>query len=270
MFTIILIDWENIESTVKKEYGSVLNYDEFISTIKKISSGDSSQIVSIQAYGDFDKGIPGIMSRLINLGVEPHHIVTKTAKSYLKGSTDIELSLNVLETMFTYPHIANYVFVSGDSDLRYIIKRLKIHGKNVKILGFAKSSSLFLKEMASDYQLLDDYKEIMRKVTKTDQEQQSLALISDKHVEIVIRHVNKVEQEKNLGFLSLNYLRRCLIEYYDESATEISDAITKCLECKILEVKKVPNPNDEKHPTQACSLNRNNIAVQHFLNKACS
>lgn len=93
MFTIAFIDWENIEKAVKKTYGAVLEYDKFVKVIREATTINNTRLAGIIAYGDFDKGTAGLMSRPINLGVEPRHIVTKTSKEYLKGSTDMNYLL---------------------------------------------------------------------------------------------------------------------------------------------------------------------------------
>jgi hypothetical protein len=117
MFICVFIDWENIEKTAKQEFGSVLNYAELVKVIRQTATKNNARLVGIQAYGDFDKGTAGLMSTLVNLGIEPRHVVTKTAQEYLKGSTDIEPSLDILETMYTYPHITDFMFVSGGGKL---------------------------------------------------------------------------------------------------------------------------------------------------------
>jgi len=45
----------------------------------------------------------------------------------------------------------------------------------------------------------------------------------------------------------------------------LCDALTDCIDYEILTIYQVPNPNDVKHPTRACKLNRENQAVQYKL-----
>ncbi|KPU45167.1 NYN domain protein [Oxobacter pfennigii] len=267
MFVCVFIDWENVEKTAKQEFGSVLNFEEFVQVIRSVATSNGSRLVGIQAYGDFDKGTAGLMSTLINLGIEPRHVVTKTAQEYLKGSTDIELSLDILETMYNYPHITDFLFVSGDSDLRHVIKRLQKLGKNLRLLGFKTHTSQFIIDMVNEFILLDDYPNIMRKVTQTEKEQMTLLLLSNEYVRIVIEHVDRLEKMNNKDFIGLNYLRKRLIDHYKDSVTQISDALTHCIDYEILNIYQVPNPNDPKYPTRALKLNRENQAVQYVLNK---
>lgn len=266
MFVCVFIDWENIEKTAKQEYGSILVFNEFVKVIREVATINGTRLVGIQAYGDFDKGTAGLMSKLVNLGIEPRHVVTKTAQEYLKGSTDIEFSLDILETMYSFPHITDYLFVSGDSDLRHVTKRLQKQGKNVILMGFEGHTSQFMIDMANEFLSLDKYTKIMRKETQTEKEQKSLALLSDKYVHIIIKQIDRLEKMNNKDFIGLSYFRKRLVGHFQENATQISDALTNCLDYDILTIYQVPNPQDKDHPTRACKLNREHQAVQYFLN----
>jgi hypothetical protein len=186
----------------------------------------------------------------------------------LKGSTDIELSLDILETMYNYPHITEYLFVSGDGDLRHVIKRLQKQGKNLRIMGFRGHTSQFIIDAVSEFVPLDKFPEIMRKVTKTEREEKSLALLTDPFVAKVILHVENIEKTGDKEFIGLNYLRTRLIDHYQDNLTAISDALTHCIDYEILKVYQVPNPNDPQHPTRACRLNRDHKVVQYVLGKS--
>lgn len=266
MFVCVFIDWENIEKTAKQEFGSIFNYEEFVQVIREVATSNGARLVGIQAYGDFDKGTAGLMSTLINLGIEPRHVVTKTAQEYLKGSTDIEMSLDILETMYNYPYITDFLFVSGDSDLRHVIKRLQKQGKNLRLMGFKNYTSKFIIDMMNEFVLLDKYPNILRKVTQTEKEQQALSLLSNEYIHIIIEHVDRLENMSDKDFIGLNYLRKRLIDHFNDSVTQISDALTHCIDYEILEIYQVPNPNDPKFPTRACKLNRDNQAVRYVLN----
>ena len=50
-----------------------------------------------------------------------HNEAATTILNQAQNAVDFD----ILETMYRYPHITDYMFVSGDSDLRYVIKRLK-------------------------------------------------------------------------------------------------------------------------------------------------
>ena len=266
MYICVFIDCENIEKTAKQEFGSVIDYEELVRVIKEVANSNGAKLVGIQAYGNFDKGTAGLVTKLMNLGIQPKHIVTKTSSEYLKGSTDIELSLDILETMYRYPHITDYMFVSGDSDLRYVIKRLKYQGKNLKVMGFNISTSYFLKELVDEFIPFDNYPWMLRKVTKSEKEQMALSSISNRFVQIIIKEIKKLENESTYNFIGLNYFKKRLTDYHSDYKTEISEAITMCIDNDILNTYQEPNPKDPNYPTTACKLNMENPAVNYVLN----
>lgn len=268
MFVCVFIDWENIEKTVKQEFGSALDFNKFVQVIRKIATANGARLVGIMAYGDFDKGTAGYVSKLVNLGIEPRHVVTKTAEEYLKGSTDIELSLDIQETMYTYPHITDFMFVSGDGDLRHVISRLRKQGKNLRLMGFNDHTAQYIIASVDEFVSLDQFPEIMRKVSKTEKEEIALSFLSNKFVNIVIRQVDYLEKTGDKDFVGLNYLRNRLVDHYQEDTTHISDALTDCIDYDILKIYKVTNPKDPKHPTRACKLNRENKVVKMILARA--
>lgn len=265
MYTAAFIDFENIEKSVKQNFGSVLDYDNFVDVIREVAHGKGSRVVHIAAYGDFDKGEAGLQTRLMHLGVQPKHVVTKTAHEYLKGSTDIELSLDILETMYTYPHITDFMFISGDGDLRHVTRRLQLNGKNVQLIGFKEHTSNLLIQMVNEYISLDQFPRAMRKVTKTEKEKKMLSLAADEYVHKVIFHLDLCERTLTKKFIGLNYFRRRLIERFP--VTNISDALTDSLENDLIHTYQVENPEDPYHPTTACILNRENPVVRQILDQ---
>lgn len=66
-------------------------------------------------------------------------------------------------------------------------------------------------------------------------------------------------------FVGLNYFIKRLIDYYQDSATPISDALTDAIDNNILTIYQISNPNDPKHPTRVCKLNQESPAVQYIL-----
>ncbi|MFZ5641003.1 MAG: NYN domain-containing protein [Bacillota bacterium] len=268
MFTAVFIDWENIEKTAKQNFGSIFAYDKFVEVIKKVAGNNGHLICGIFAYGDFDKGEAGLQTRLIQLGIEPKHVVTKTAHEYLKGSTDIELSLDILTVMYEYPHIDDYLFISGDGDLRHVIRRLQMRGKTLRLMGFRDHTNRYLTELVNDIIFLDDYPEIMRKVTKTEKEKKMLSFLADEFVKRVVLQLHWAEKNLEKQFIGLNYFRNRLLVRYPK--TEISEALTNALDYNLITTYHVDNPDDPLHPTKACRLNRENIVVQQILDEAGS
>jgi len=45
MFIFVFIDWENIEKTAKQEYGSILNFNEFVKVIREVATTNGARLV---------------------------------------------------------------------------------------------------------------------------------------------------------------------------------------------------------------------------------
>ncbi|GGA50520.1 hypothetical protein GCM10007416_24590 [Kroppenstedtia guangzhouensis] len=75
------------------------------------------------------------------------------------------------------------------------------------------------------------------------------------HVEIIIEHVDRLENSGDKSFVGLNYLRKQLLDHHPHAATHMRDALTDCIDFEILSVYQVPNPKDPKHPTRVSKLN---------------
>jgi len=101
-FVCVFMDWENIEKTVKQEYGSILVFEQLSSLIQR-KAKEIGRFVEIAAYGDFDRGEEGIQTKLMLMGIQPKHVITKTLHEYIKGALDIEMSLDIQQYMYTYP-----------------------------------------------------------------------------------------------------------------------------------------------------------------------
>lgn len=247
----VFIDWENIELSVKN-LGSIMDYEGFVSVIRKLNTNKT--ISGIFAYGDFDKGDAGLQTKLVRLGIHPKHVVTKTAHEYIKGAADIELSLDIMQLMYENPHISDFMVVSGDGDLLHIIRKLRLKGKNIHVLGFKASTSRQVIEAVDTFTDINEFgTEFMRKITATDLEKRIRAALSDKWIRLVIQQIEHLNVESNKKFMGLNYLRTKLTEKYD--SVPISEALTECLDIGLLETYPVENPRNSKNPTTACKLN---------------
>ena len=79
-----------------------------------------------------------------------------------KNSTDISLSIDIMECMCDNPDISLYYIVSGDRDFLPIIKKIKIRKKTVHVIG-KKNTHEDVKEGCDLYKnieiLYDEYKE---------------------------------------------------------------------------------------------------------------
>jgi uncharacterized LabA/DUF88 family protein len=263
LLTCVFIDFENIEKTVREAFGSVLDFDQFIGVVKDTASEGDRHAVGMYAHGDFDRGDAGLQTRLLRLGIEPRHVVTKSQHQYFKGTADIELSLDILQTMYDYPHIGDFLLLSGDGDLAHVVRRLRLHGKEVRLMGFEDHTSRHIRDVVDDFVCLDQFPRIMRKLSDSEREKRAKTLLSHSIVAQVIRHLDYCERELKKDFIGLNYFRKRLLDRHPP--VEISDALTAAIENGIIELYPVPNPDDAEHPTTACKLSREHEVTRKAL-----
>jgi uncharacterized LabA/DUF88 family protein len=68
-----------------------------------------------------------------------------------KNATDIRLSVDAIELVFTRPEIGTYILLSGDSDFASLVTKLKEYGKYVIGVGIRESSSDLLVMNCDEY-----------------------------------------------------------------------------------------------------------------------
>ena len=68
-----------------------------------------------------------------------------------KNATDIRLSVDAMELVFTRPEIGTYILLSGDSDFSSLVIKLKEYGKYVIGVGIRESSSDLLVMNCDEY-----------------------------------------------------------------------------------------------------------------------
>jgi len=261
-FLAVFIDLENLEKTAKQEAGAAIDYKQLAAFVHELAR-PHGKVTNIYAYADFDKGEMGKQTKLMNLGIQPKHVVTKTPFQYLKGSTDIELSLDILDTMYQYAHISHFLIISGDGDLRHVIRRLKINGKTIHVVGFAGHTNKLIVEMADYFCPLEFHHPILRKITMSEREEKTKRLFLNPWAKIVVETLDHLERTTKKEFIGLNLFRKRLVEKYP--AAEISDALTDVLDCGCIDTYSVPNPEAPDYPTTACRLQREHRFVQAVL-----
>lgn len=253
----VFIDWENIELSIKNS-GSIMDYKKFVAVIRRLNTDKT--ISGIFAYGDFDKGEAGLQTKLVRLGIQPKHVVTKTAHEYIKGAADIELSLDIMQMMYENPHISDFMVVSGDGDLLHVMRRLRLKGKSLHVLGFKNSTSRQMIQAVDTFTDLNEVElEFIRKLSSSDLEKRISSALNDKWIQLVIQQMVHLKSKSNKKFMGLKFLRTKLTEKYD--SVPISEAITECLDIGLLKTYPVENPNNPKHPTTACKLNEMYIEI---------
>src|SRR5688572_10780933 len=137
----LLIDFDNvtmgIRSDLTKELKNLLNSD--------IIKG---KVAVQRAYADwrrYPQYIVPLAENSVDLIFAPAYGTSK------KNATDIRLSIDALELVFTRPEIGTFILLSGDSDFSSLVLKLKEYGKYVIGVGIRESSSDLLIQNCDEY-----------------------------------------------------------------------------------------------------------------------
>lgn len=137
----LLIDFDNvtmgIRSDLTKELKNLLNSD--------IIKG---KVAVQRAYADwrrYPQYIVPLAENSVDLIFAPAYGSSK------KNATDIRLSIDALELVFTRPEIGTFILLSGDSDFSSLVLKLKEYGKYVIGVGIRESASDLLVQNCDEY-----------------------------------------------------------------------------------------------------------------------
>jgi len=176
--------------------------------VKKIE--ESGKILGGKAYGHWSK-YPATMFSFSRHGIELIEMPEDGLGN--KKGNDIKLAVDAIETMFSLQHISSFVLVTGDADFVPLVKKLRMYGKTVFVIGRSKNTS-------SDMQLSADlyipYEEIVKseKINSNDSFEdivdEVVEIIEDKNLiaedNVVRRILNGMNANyQNIGYKSFNY-----------------------------------------------------------------
>ena len=165
----LFIDWENFKISL-----AVGHRTPNVSALKEEVS-NHGRVVVAKAYADWVTRSPELRgaSQFINdppalyaAGIEPVYVPTRlsfgTASSTgyhrttrVKNSVDVKMTADCIEIAHSYPNIATFVLVSGDSDFIHVINTLRTMGKRVIIIGVSWSISHRLADLVDGLILYD-------------------------------------------------------------------------------------------------------------------
>lgn len=136
---VLLIDYENIyyffEKQVTPTAGSGTG-QEALGWLRRLrahlTEKVGEQVISLDAYADFERLPEDAQGDLYLLGAETHHVVGTDHKN----AADMRLCIDALEILYTRPNIASFVLAAGDRDYIPLLRHLRKQGKTVRVVGF--------------------------------------------------------------------------------------------------------------------------------------
>jgi uncharacterized LabA/DUF88 family protein len=137
----LLIDFDNVTMGIRSDLQTELK--------RLLQSEIIRGKVAVQrAYADwrrYPQYIVPLSESSIDLIFAPAYGSSK------KNATDIRLSIDALELVFTRPEIGTFILLSGDSDFSSLVLKLKEYGKYVIGVGIRESSSDLLIQNCDEY-----------------------------------------------------------------------------------------------------------------------
>ena len=165
----LFIDWENFKISL-----AAGNRAPNLSSLKE-EIAEQGRMVVAKAYADWVTRAPELRgaSQFINdppslyaAGIEPVFVPSRVPspnassangmRTYrVKNSVDVKMTADCIECAHSYPNIATFVLVSGDSDFLHVVNALRTMGKRVVIIGVSWSTSRRLADQVDSLLLYD-------------------------------------------------------------------------------------------------------------------
>lgn len=137
----LLIDFDNVTMGIRSDLAAELR--------SLLGSDIIKGKVAVQrAYADWRR-YPQYIVPLAESSIDM--IMAPAYGSSKKNATDIRLSVDAMELVFTRPEIGTYILLSGDSDFASLVTKLKEYGKYVIGVGIRESSSDLLVMNCDEY-----------------------------------------------------------------------------------------------------------------------
>ena len=137
----LLIDFDNVTMGIRSDLQQELRHLLGSEIIK-------GKVAVQRAYADWRR-YPQYIVPLAESSIDM--IMAPAYGSSKKNATDIRLSVDAMELVFTRPEIGTYILLSGDSDFASLVTKLKEYGKYVIGVGIKESSSDLLVQNCDEY-----------------------------------------------------------------------------------------------------------------------
>lgn len=146
----ILIDVQNLYHSAKNLYRARVNFKNLV--LEATAGRQLIRAIAYVAKSD-EPGEASFFDALEKAGIE---VRVKDLQVYpdgtKKGDWDVGLAVDAVRLS---SNIDTIVLISGDGDFIALVEYLKALGKHVEIMGFGKTSSFRLKELADEFLDLD-------------------------------------------------------------------------------------------------------------------
>ena len=147
---IVFIDVQNLYHSAKNLYGARVNFKNLL--LEAISGRSLVRAIGYVAKAD-EPGEASFFDALEKAGIETK---IKDLQVYpdgtKKGDWDVGLAVDAIRLS---SKVDTVVLISGDGDFIPLVEYLKAQGNQVELMGFGRTTSASLKELADDFIDLD-------------------------------------------------------------------------------------------------------------------
>lgn len=149
----ILFDVENLIGGYNPKIVADISLKKILLEIQQKNLGE---IAILKAYGDWSHyKLSDIKWDVAELGIEPIQMLG-FAKGAIKNASDIQLTIDVVDILYTKPFIDTFVIISGDGGFLSLVKKINSHGKKVIGCGNCGATNEVLSKVCDDFIYLEN------------------------------------------------------------------------------------------------------------------
>ncbi|QQE81621.1 NYN domain-containing protein (plasmid) [Alicyclobacillus sp. SO9] len=131
----IYVDYDNVYWTLMNSYGHDPDDSELTKNLfaQLWEFYGQDHIRTFRSYADYEK-VKTSLTSLQRKRVQIRHVYSNDKSGdYRKNASDIEMSIDVIESTYKDSNISCYVIVTADSDMIPVLSRLMYKGKRVEL-----------------------------------------------------------------------------------------------------------------------------------------
>lgn len=131
----IFVDYDNVYWTLMNRYRHDPDHEDSDKNLfeRLWNFYGMDNIRMFKAYADFEQ-VDANLTSLQKKRIQIRHVYANgKSEDKAKNASDIELSIDAMETSYSDPNITCYVFVTADSDMIPIMSRMLYRGKYVEL-----------------------------------------------------------------------------------------------------------------------------------------
>ena len=158
----VYVDHENIFELLKQYGKDPLEINFFPVILNKLKEEHKLNVIDFIIYGNFEKGPLNAKYQTIlqGLGLETRH-----SSNNGKNSSDLEMTVDALRTLYKNPVIDVFVIISSDRDIIPLIKAIKYENKIAYVLSTKTGFNQIVIKYADHHEYIEDIFDLKEKIS---------------------------------------------------------------------------------------------------------